>query len=200
MMNRARAALGLALLWGAASGCYAGEARAVSPQRASALAADPAWTFVPDVPFIAQRSDSDCGPAALAMVLAHFGVPASLAEVVAADPPRDGGVRAGDLRDLARAKGLSAFVVAGTFADLFEQLGHGRPVLVGLAKPITGGRALAHYEVVVAIDRRDHRLLTLDPARGMSENSLEGFAREWAPTGQVTLIVFRPGSADRKAS
>ena len=73
------------------------------------------------------------------MVLAHFGVPASLAEVVSADPPRDGGVRAGDLRDVARAKGLSAFVVAGTFADLFEQLGHGRPVLVGLAKPITGG-------------------------------------------------------------
>ena len=114
------------------------------------------------------------------------------AEVVAADPPRDGGVRAGDLRDVARAKGLSAFVVAGTFADLFEQLGNGRPVPVGLAKPMTGGRARAHYEVVVAIC--DHRLLTLDPARGLSENSLEDFARESAPTGQVTLIVFRPGS------
>jgi ABC-type bacteriocin/lantibiotic exporter with double-glycine peptidase domain len=199
-MRRARTLLWLALLWAPASGCYTGGARAVSPQRASALAADPSWTFAPDVPFIAQQSDSDCGPAALAMVLAHFGVPSSLAEVVAADPPRDGGVRAGDLRDLARAKGLSAFVVAGTFADLFDQLGRGRPVLVGLAKPMTGGRALAHYEVVVAIDRRDHRLLTLDPARGLSENSLENFAREWAPTGQVTLIVFRPGSADRKAS
>ncbi len=199
-MCRTRTVLWLALLWASATGCYAGKSRVVSPQRASALAADPAWTFVPDVPFIAQQSDSDCGPAALAMVLAHFGVPASLAEVVAADPPRDGGVRAGDLRDVARAKGLSAFVVAGTFADLFEQLGHGRPVLVGLAKPMTGGRALAHYEVVVAIDRRDHRLLTLDPARGLSENSLEDFAREWAPTGQVTLIVFRPGSVDRKAS
>jgi ABC-type bacteriocin/lantibiotic exporter with double-glycine peptidase domain len=199
-MRRARTLFWLALLWGSAAGCYTGGARAVSPQRASLLAADPSWTFAPDVPFIAQRSDSDCGPAALAMVLAHFGVPSSLAEVVAADPPRDGGVRAGDLRDLARAKGLSAFVVAGTFADLFEQLGHGRPVLVGLAKPMTGGRAMAHYEVVVAIDRRDHRLLTLDPARGLSENSLENFAREWAPTGQVTLIVFRPESVDRKAS
>jgi ABC-type bacteriocin/lantibiotic exporter with double-glycine peptidase domain len=200
MMSRVRAALWLALIWASVSGCYAGQARAVSAQRASALAADPAWTFVRDVPFVAQQSDSDCGPAALAMVLAHFGVPTSLAEVVAADPPRGGGVRAGDLRDVARARGLSAFVVAGTFADLFEQLGRGRPVLVGLAKPMTGGRALAHYEVVVAVDRRDHRLLTLDPARGLSENSMEAFAREWAPTGQVTLIVFRPGSADRKAS
>ena len=200
MTRRVPAAFWLALLWASASGCYAGEARSVSPQRAAALSADPAWTFVPDVPFVAQRSDSDCGPAALAMVFAHFGVPASLAEVVAADPPRDGGVRAGDLRDLARAKGLSAFVVAGTFDDLYEQLGQGRPVLVGLAKPITGGRALAHYEVVVAVDRRDHRLLTLDPARGLSENSLEAFAREWAPTGRVTLIVFRPASGDHRAS
>lgn len=200
MISRARAALWLVLLGASAAGCYAGEARPVSPQRASALAADPAWTFAPDVPFVPQQSDSDCGPAALAMVLAHFGVPASLAEVVAADPPRDGGVRAGDLRDVARAKGLSAFVVAGTFADLFEQVGRGRPVLVGLAKPMSRGRALAHYEVVVAVDRRDHRLLTLDPARGLSENSLEAFAREWAPTGRVTLIVFRPESAERKAS
>jgi hypothetical protein len=48
---------------------------------------------------------------------------------------------------------------------------------------------------VVAVDRRDRRLLTLDPGRGLSENRLEGFAREWAPTGRVTLIVFRSASA-----
>ena len=199
-MRPAAAALWLALLGASVSACYAGEARRVSPQRASALAADPSWSFARDVPFVAQQSDSDCGPAALAMVLAHFGVSATLAEVVALDPPRDGGVRAGDLRDVARAKGLSAFVVAGTFGDLFDEIGQGRPVLVGLAKPITGGRALAHYEVVVAVDRRDRRLLTLDPGRGLSENSLEAFAREWAPTGRVTLIVFRPASADHRAS
>ncbi len=190
---RAAGALALAgLLW---SGCYAGSARSVSPARAAALAADPSWTFVRDVPFVAQRSDADCGPAALAMVLQHYGVRASLAELTARDPPRGGGVRAGDLRDSARAAGLPAFVVAGTFVDLSQQLARGRPVLVGLATPITGGRALAHYEVVVAIDRRDRRLLTLDPGRGLREDSLEGFAREWAPTGRVTLIVLPPASA-----
>lgn len=186
------AAFRLALIVLLAPACYAGSARGVSAERASALAADPAWTFARDVPFVAQQSDADCGPAALAMVLQHFGVRATLAELVARDPPRDGGVRAGDLRDAAREKGLAAFVVAGTFANLSEQLARGRPVLVGLATPMTGGRALAHYEVVVAIDRRDGRLLTLDPARGLREDSLAGFAREWAPTGRVTLIVFRP--------
>ncbi|HVV48784.1 MAG TPA: cysteine peptidase family C39 domain-containing protein [Polyangia bacterium] len=196
---RAGAAFRLALVVLLAPACYAGSARSVSAQRAAALAADPAWTFVRDVPFVAQQSNADCGPAALAMVLQHFGVRTSLAALVARDPPRDGGVRAGDLRDTARAAGLSAFVVAGTFADLFEQLGRDRPVLVGLATPITGERALAHYEVVVAIDRRDRRLLTLDPGRGLREDTLEGFAREWAPTGRVTLIVFRPAAASAAA-
>lgn len=171
--------------------CYAGGARDVSPQRAAALASDASWTFAPNVPFVHQQSDSDCGPAALAMVLGHFGVQATLADVVALDPPDSEGVRAGALRDVARGKGLAAFVVPGTFEDLFTELGQGRPVLVGLAKPMTGGRAVAHYEVVVAIDRRERQVLTLDPGRGLRQNSLEGFAREWAPTGRVAIVVFR---------
>ena len=189
-----RAKPGLLLLGVTAlAGCYTGSAQDVSPRRAAAVAQDASWKVVGDVPFIKQQSDADCGPAALAMVLAHFGVQASLADVVAMDPPDSEGVRAGALRDTARAKGLQAFVVPGTFVDLIEQLERGRPVLVGLAKPITGGRAIAHYEVVVAIDRKDKRIMSLDPGRGLRENSLEGFAREWVPTGQVAIIVFRAG-------
>ena len=56
----------------------------------------------------------------------------------------------------------------------------------------TGGRAAAHYEVVVGINRARRLILTFDPARGPRENSFEGFAREWVPTGEVTLIVFPP--------
>ncbi|MES1210588.1 MAG: cysteine peptidase family C39 domain-containing protein, partial [Pseudomonadota bacterium] len=159
-------------------------------RRAAALETDPAWRFVRGVPFIPQRADSDCGPAALAMVLSHFGVQTSLAELAGLSPPDRVGVRAGGLRDVARAKGMEAFVVEGTFIDLIDQLSRDRPVLVGLAKPITGGRALAHYEVVVGIDRSDKKIVTLDPSRGLRENSLEGFAKEWVPTGRVTLIVF----------
>ena len=196
MRRRCRAPW-LAALALAASACYAGEAHDVSPRRAAALQADPAWTFVKDVPFVSQRADTDCGPAALAMVLAHFGAKTSLEPVVALDPPDRVGVRAGALRDVARAKGFQAFVVEGSFNDIIDQLARNRPVLVGLAKPITGGRALAHYEVVVGIDKRDKRIVTLDPGRGLRENSLEGFAREWVPTGRVTLIVFPPQPAAR---
>jgi predicted double-glycine peptidase len=188
-MKPSRPALLAALL---GLSCYAGSARDVSSQRAAALASDPAWTFARDVPFVRQQSDSDCGPAALTMVLGHFGVHASVAELVAMSPPGRAGVRAGALRDIARSKGLSAFAVPGTFDDLSAELGAGRPVLVGLAKPITTGRAVPHYEVVVAIDRRDREILTLDPGRGLRENSLAGFAREWAPTGHVAIVVFPP--------
>jgi hypothetical protein len=88
--------------------------------------------------------------------------------------------------------GLQAYVVSGTFDDLFDQVGRGRPVLVGLAKPMTGGRAIAHYEVVVGINRRERLIRSLDPGRGLRENTLEGFAREWVPTRQVTIVVFPP--------
>jgi ABC-type bacteriocin/lantibiotic exporter with double-glycine peptidase domain len=166
----------------------------------TALARDPAWAIVADVPFVPQETGHDCGPAALAMVLAHFRVPA---------PPQrapmfaGGDIRAGTLRDVARTHGLDAYVVSGTFDDLFAQVGRGRPVVVGLAKPmaLTGGRSLAHYEVVIGVNRARRLILSLDPAVGVRENTLEGFAREWAPTHQVTIVFLgtaaRPLSASR---
>jgi ATP-binding cassette subfamily B protein len=146
--------------------------------------------MVDNVPFVAQKSDIDCGPAALTMVLAHFGISANLDQVTALDPPTGGGVRAGALRDVARGKGLQAFVISGTLRDIADQLGRGRPVLVGLAKPMAGSQAIAHYEVVIGINRTKGLILSLDPSRGPRQNTLEGFAREWVPTREVTLIIF----------
>jgi ABC-type bacteriocin/lantibiotic exporter with double-glycine peptidase domain len=173
----------------AAPGCYTGSAHNVSAAGLNVMTRDPAWRIVDDVPFVSQRTFRDCGPAALAMVLAHFRVPAPTDE---RPEFRQGDVRAGTLRDVARARGLDAFVVAGTFDDIATQVGRGRPVLVGLAKPmaLTGGRALAHYEVVIGFNRSRRLILSLDPATGLRENTLEGFAREWVPTGQVTIIVL----------
>lgn len=186
MISIRRALLVLAL---AAPACYTGSAQTVTAGGMAAIARDPGWQLARDVPFIAQSTARDCGPAALAMVLAHFRVAPP-----AADDPElaQGDVRAGALRDAARQRGLEAFVVSGTFEDLYAQVGRGRPVLVGLAKPmaLTGGRALAHYEVVIGLNRSRRRVLSLDPAVGVRENSFEGFAREWAPTRQVTIVVF----------
>jgi len=191
----ARAGLVLALAL-AAPACYSGSAHSIPAGSMTAMARDPDWQIVDDVPFVPQRTAHDCGPAALAMVLAHFRVP-----VMSPAPPElaAGDVRAGTLRDAARGSGLDAYVVSGTFADLFSQVGRGRPVVVGLAKPmaLTGGRALAHYEVVIGVNRARRLILSLDPAMGLRENTLEGFAREWARTQQVTIVFL--GTADPAA-
>jgi hypothetical protein len=177
-----------------APACYSGSAHSVPASNLGTMARDPAWQIVRDVPFVPQKTAHDCGPAALAMVFAYFRIPA----MTAARPEFVGGdVRAGTLRDVARAEGLEAFVVSGTFNDLFAQVGRGRPVVVGLAKPmaLTGGRALAHYEVVIGLNRSKRLVLSLDPASGLRENTLEGFAREWAPTKQVTIVFLGPARA-----
>jgi ABC-type bacteriocin/lantibiotic exporter with double-glycine peptidase domain len=189
----------LPLAFALAAGCYTGSARDVSPDR---IAADPDWRLVRGVPFIPQRADDDCGAAALAMVLSYHHVPTSRQAVLAEVPPQDGGMTAGALRDYARRRGLQAFVVAGNFADVQDQIQRGRPLVVGLVKPMLGRRGLAHFEVVVGFNRRARRVLTLDPARGLRESSAEGFAREWVPAGQAALFVLPPstkfpGSAER---
>ena len=184
----ARAGLVLAFAL-AAPACYTGSAHSLPANSVSALARDPEWRIVRDVPFVAQQTDRDCGPAALAMVLAHFGAaPAATPELARGD------VRAGTLRDVARGRGLEAYVVSGTLDDLFTEVARGHPVVVGLAKPmaLTGGRSLAHYEVVIGLNRAQRRILSLDPAVGLRENTLEGFAREWAPTKQVTIVFLGP--------
>ena len=109
------------------------------------------------------------------------------------------GWKAGQLRDLARERGLQAFVVSGGIDDLTHEIGQGRPVMVGLVKRY-GDKPLAHYEVVIGIHAEKRRILTLDPADGWREDSLEGFAREWTPTKQVTLVFLAPPAREHQRS
>jgi ABC-type bacteriocin/lantibiotic exporter with double-glycine peptidase domain len=142
------------------------------------------------VPFLPQAGELDCGAAALAMVLRYWGVAVTPAEISGAHPEaRARGLRAGELRTFARARGLEAFLVAGQPADLRVELEHGRPLIVGLGKPYLR-RTLAHYEVLIGL-HRDGRILTLDPAHGWRVNTVEGFAQEWASGQQLALLIFR---------
>jgi len=167
-------------------GCvgYTGSARDLSPD---AWKHEPGWFAVDGVPLFRQRAEHDCGPTALAMVLAYW-------HVLAPSNPRDDfsankRVSAGELRDYALARGMSAFVVAGTLLDIEHELKQGRPVIVGVAKPSANG-AVAHYEVVVGLHPQTRRIATLDPAVGWQQNSLVGFLNEWVPTGSVLLVVL----------
>jgi ATP-binding cassette subfamily B protein len=151
---------------------------------------EPGWIETRDVPVVRQKAETDCGAAALAMMLSYWGVPTTLEEMVAACPPDSTGIRAAALRDHARGKGLSCFIIAGEFADLEGELSKGRPVLVGLLKP-QGDRWIAHYEVVVGLHPERKRIELVDPARGRREDSWEKFAEEWTKASHLAMVLFR---------
>jgi ABC-type bacteriocin/lantibiotic exporter with double-glycine peptidase domain len=137
---------------------------------------------------IRQSSEHGCGAAALAMVLERWGVPSSDLEIATESAAGDQGIAAGVLRDLARRKGLQAFLIRGEEADLVREVGLNRPVLVGLVQRYTS-RSYAHYVVIVGVNQTSQRVLMLDPARGMREDDFESFAAEWGGAGRLTLVI-----------
>lgn len=171
----------------AAAGCssYSGKARDFSPAR---LSSEPGWLALRGVPFERQLEEADCGAAAIAMVIAYWtgGQPRAIAGALRPAPER--GIAAGRMRDLARGRGLAAFIVRGEMADLEREVAAGRPVVVGLVKP-HGKRVLTHYEVVVGLHRGRKLVVTLDPARGWRENAVDAFLQEWAPSKRLALVV-----------
>jgi len=178
-------ALRLTVLF-ALAGCYQGTARTVSP---SDLGRDRGWVLVEGLRPIRQSSDRDCGAAALAAMLRHWAVASTPGEILRAVPIEPGhGIAIGALRDYARQKGLSAFVIQGELADLIKEVGLNRPVLVGLVQH-HGSSALAHFEVVAGINQVTRRVLLLDPARGLSEDGFDGFAAEWGAAGRPALVI-----------
>ena len=127
------------------------------------------------------------------MIVAYWTGAEPVEVRTAVGPPSRDGIKAGRLRDFARGRGLAAYLVHGEVADLEHEVRQGRPVLVGLAKP-TGrkGYVLTHYEVVVGYHPARRVVVTLDPALGWRQNSLDGFLAEWKPAGRLALVVSGP--------
>jgi predicted double-glycine peptidase len=181
---------GLALLafLSIATGCgYLGSARPIDP---ADFDREPGWVAVRDLKFQKQKSENDCGAATVAMVLTHWGLPSTPEDVMAGCPTSKEGMKAGDLRDLIKSRGLKGFLIHGNFDDLKTELTAGRPVIVGLVKPYVNGVGLAHYEVVMAINPEQKRLATFDPAKGPRQNTFEGFLLEWEAARSLTIVVI----------
>jgi ABC-type bacteriocin/lantibiotic exporter with double-glycine peptidase domain len=186
--------LGLALAFAAVAlpGCvhYTGPAHAISP---STISEGDGWKRVPQMALVRQEDESDCGVAAVAMVLARWTRPTGLAEVRASAPPVGSGLRAGQVRDMLRSRGLRAFVIEGRIDDLVHEIEAGRPVVVGTGKMVSDRRARSHFEVVVAIHPARRQVVTLDPSLGWRESSYEGFESEWKLSGHTAVVALPPG-------
>jgi hypothetical protein len=179
----------LALL-GLGSGCasfgYTGKSRELA---SDALSKEQGWVAVRGVPLYKQSAHHDCGPTALAMVLRFYDPHADVRALL--ERPVDARYSAKELREIARAHGYDAFVLAGKVEDLVHEIKAGRPVIVGVAKPTATG-PLAHYEVLVGMDPKTQRMATLDPALGWRQNTYAGFLEEWLATGSVLIVVLPP--------
>ena len=185
-MKKYPAVLATLALWAVVSGCaYLGSAKSIDPAE---FDKDAGWVAVRDLQFERQKTDNDCGAASVAMVLNHWGLSTTLDNVVAECPTSKDGMRAGDLRDLIKKRGLEGYLIHGTFDDLKTELAANRPVIVGLIKPYVQG-GLNHYEVLIAIHPERRLVATLDPAKGPRQNTFEGFFQEWEPAGSLTIVV-----------
>lgn len=174
----------IALLAGCA---YSGSARGFDPAEWDR---DDGWIAVRGLEPVLQESDSDCGAAALATVLRHWGVAATRQGVFESCGSPAGGIRAADLREYARRQGLKAFIFEGKLEDFEKELSKRRPVIVGTVKP-HATFVLTHYEVVAALHPGKRLVVTLDPAGGWRQNTWDGFMEEWRLARCMTLVVFR---------
>jgi ABC-type bacteriocin/lantibiotic exporter with double-glycine peptidase domain len=179
-------ALAVALI--VAAGCAPSLGRPFAPSR---FEREGGWTAVRGVPLVLQRRQLDCGAAAAAMVLGYWRLPATADELRAASKiPEDRGLPAGWLRDELRVRGLESYLIEGTFEDLAHELAAGRPVLVGIVR-----ERIAHYQVVIGLDKEHRRVVVVDPVAGWLEVPRETFEAGWVHAKRLALVAFPPAPA-----
>ncbi|MDH3242439.1 MAG: PA2778 family cysteine peptidase [Alphaproteobacteria bacterium] len=141
--------------------------------------------------FYAQRT-KECGPAALAMVLAHAGVrvhPDDLVREVY-NRGREGSLTPAVLA-AARRHGRIAYPV-GQLSALFRAVSRDRPVIV-LQNLGLQMFPRWHYAVVVGYDLGTGDVILHSGMTKYLRMSLETFERTWARGGYWALLVLRPG-------
>ncbi len=146
---------------------------------------------VAGVPYFAQ-TDLQCGPAALASLLAKAGLPQPVSTLSSwMFTPALGGSLQQDVIGAARRAGVVPVRVSGGLQALQNQLALGRPVLV---LQNLGLRSWPHwhYAVVTALDVNADRVTVGGPI-GTSEAVRAGaFLRAWSYADDWALVVLRP--------
>jgi len=140
-------------------------------------------------PYISQVDQRDCGVAALAMILKHYGSSYSLAYLRELAQTSREGTSALGLVEAAKQLGLETQAIRADL-DLFKQENLSYPFIVHVVKE--GG--LQHYYTVFGQIKGQLVIGDPDPSKKVIKMPLEEFAKEW--TG-VTLF-FVPGETYTK--
>lgn len=177
---------------GAALAVLAGCASLATGPRESLPAVGPGGVELAGVPFFPQE-DFQCGPAALATLLAHSGVdltPAALVSDVYL-PKRKGSLQI-ELVAAARRNGRIPVPIAPEVSALLAELHQGRPVLILQNLRLASWPAW-HYAVVVGYDPgQEVFLLRSGRIERLAVASAE-LRRTWALAENWGLVALKPG-------
>jgi hypothetical protein len=164
----------------------------------SALLAQPPATYSlraehAHVPFFPQE-DYQCGPAALATVLAAAGVSVTADALVPQVylPARAGSLQA-EMLATARRHGHLAVVLPPKLDAVLAEVTAGRPVVVlqNLSLPVL---PRWHYAVVVGFDIADGHVVLRSGGTSRLVLPLSVFERTWARSGHWAMVVTVPGN------
>lgn len=146
------------------------------------------------VPFFADRRDQ-WGPAALAGVLGYWRRPASPADLRREIHfPKQRGSTALDLRNAARARGLTAEMSTGTLDSLKSELDAGRPVIV----LVNTGFRLAPVRNFMVVTGYNEWLGGVYAHFGPNKDAFlkySQFESDWQKGGRWVLLVSEPKAA-----
>jgi hypothetical protein len=142
------------------------------------------------VPFFPQE-EYQCGPAALATVLAYSGVrvtPEALVPQVYL-PSRQGSLQL-EMLATPRRWGRVSYQLAPSYADLLREVAAGNPVVV--LQDVGPLFAQWHYAVVNGFDYPTGTLWLRSGTKAQHEMSLTAFEREWMKSGYWAMVVTAP--------
>ncbi|MEZ4598254.1 MAG: cysteine peptidase family C39 domain-containing protein [Syntrophotaleaceae bacterium] len=141
-----------------------------------------------EVPFYRQAGPYDCGPAALASLLAHGGRPLP-AETIAPEvvTPALRGSLLPDLENFARRQGFATRSGRGDLDLLRQTILQGRPLIIPLemgVKPVS----YPHYIVVFGFDDDEGFLVHAGEKKSVFISSAE-LDRRWAAMNRLFLYL-----------
>jgi tetratricopeptide (TPR) repeat protein len=144
-----------------------------------------------DTPFYPQER-YQCGPAALATVLAQSGAPASLDDIVGKVylPGRQGSLQL-ELLAATRTEGRLPYVIDGSFAAIWRELERGRPVLV-LQNLGVAVMPRWHYAVVVGIDAERGEVVLRSGTDRRRVTPSRTFLHTWRRGGYWGMVALAP--------
>jgi len=167
-----------------------------TPPMTAALQADPPAALVPPtrltgVPFFAQ-ADYQCGPAALAMVLAAGGSAVTAEQLVPQVylPARAGALQA-EMLATARRHGRLALVLPARLDAVLAEVAAGTPVIVlqNLSLPVA---PRWHYAVVTGFDLAHGEITLHSGITAGLVMPIDVFERTWARSGHWAMIAMAP--------